>query len=389
MRYFKNSLNRRKFIQQLACSALMLPILRSRARAAAIEQLGLKEVFKNDFYMGTAINSATFADNNQPLLNLIAREFNSITMANAFKWESIHPKVQQWDWQIPDQFIKYGTQHGMYRVGHVLVWHSQVPDTVFTDTNNQPLTKNKLVKKMENHIHTVVSRFRGKIQAWDVVNEAIDEDKGWRNSLWYKIIGEKYMEYAFQFAHQADSQCHLIYNDYNMHLPGKRKFLVDVINKYKKSKIPIHGIGMQGHVGLNFPDLDQFEQSIIAYADLGLRVHITELDVDVLPVAWSHMGAEISTLYELKDELNPYVKGLPLEKEQQLTRRYTELFKLFLKHRDKIERVTFWGTSDDESWKNDFPVRGRTNYPLLFDRNQQPKPAYFAVRELKQTPGNK
>ena len=219
---------------------------------------------------------------------------------------------------------------------------------------------------------------------WDVVNEAIeDDDKGWRKSPWFEILGPEFMELAFRMAHDADPKAHLMYNDYNEHNPGKRKFLVGVLNDFRKRGVPIHGVGFQGHIGLDYPELAEYERSITEVAATGVKIHITELDIDVLPRANQYMGAEISALAKYKDELNPYTKGLPAEVEKQLTDRYRSLFELFIKHREKIERVTFWGTHDGESWKNGFPVRGRTNYPLLFDRQLKPKPAYDALIALK------
>lgn len=375
--------SRRQLLITSAAGLASLPLLKTRALARALEETGLKDVFKKDFLIGTAIAAATFKNNDVEKLNLIAREFNSITAENEMKWERVRPELDTWDWRIADQFVKFGQDNNMHILGHVLVWHSQVPAAVFTDADGKPLDRKALLKRMENHISTLVGRYKGRINAWDAVNEAIDEDKGWRKSKWLEIIGPDFLEKAFHYAHDVDPEAQLLYNDYNMHNPGKREFLVNAIKEYKKKGVPIHGVGMQGHVGLGYPDLAEFEKSIIAYAKQGMRVHITELDVDVLPIAWEHTGAEISTLYEARDELNPYTKGLPEKVEQQLSERYVELFKLFLKHRDKIDRVTFWGTGDADSWKNDFPVRGRTNYPLLFDRQLKRKDAYHAVTSLK------
>jgi len=314
---------------------------------------------------------------------LISREFNAITAENIMKPGLIQPNEGDWRWKLPDRFVDYGTAHDMSIVGHVLVWHSQTPDDLFVKPNGKRVSRERLLGKMQAHIQTVMDRYKGRIPIWDVVNEAINEDKGWRKSLWYEIIGPEFQERAFQLAHEADPNAQLLYNDYNMHLPGKREFLVEVLKDYKKRGVPIHGVGLQSHVGLDYPDLNEFEKSIEAYAAQGMRIHLTELEVDVLPVAWEHTGAEISDEFEYSEELNPYPDGLPSHMQDKLTERYVELFKLFLKHRDKIDRVTFWGTHDGESWKNDFPVGGRTNYPLLFDRDLQPKPAYYAVSDLR------
>lgn len=379
-------ISRRDFL--LGAGALaalpLLPALRAGAIASAAERTGLKEVFKSDFLLGTAVSNATLANNDANLKALIAREFNTITAENCMKSALVQPRQGQWDWALADRFVDFGTQNGMQVVGHALVWHSQAPEDFFVTTAGKPIARDELIKRMDTHIRTLVERYKGRIAIWDVVNEAIDEDQGWRKSAWYNSMGSaEYMERAFHLAHEVDPKAHLIYNDYNMHNPGKRDFLVQVLRDYKKRGVPIHGVGLQSHVGLEYPDLAEFEASIEAYAAEGMRIHCTELEVDVLPVAWAHTGAEISDDFPYADELNPYAQGVPTEVQERLSERYVELFRLLLKHRDKIDRVTFWGTHDGESWKNDFPVRGRTNYPLLFDREIQPKPAYFALADLK------
>jgi endo-1,4-beta-xylanase len=235
---------------------------------------------------------------------------------------------------------------------------------------------------MDNHITTLVERYKGKIHAWDVVNEAITPEDGFRKSKWYEIMGPEFIEYAFNRAHEIDPACHLLYNDYGMDNPKRRDFVVELVKKYKEKGIPIHGIGLQGHLNLDSPDLTEWEKSIEAFAAEGMRVHITELDLDVLPYDWGRT-AEVSTNIEYRESLNPYVDGLPKEVEDRFTKQYEKIFKLLLKHRDKLDRVTFWATSDDYSWKNNFPVRGRTNYPMLFDRQHKRKNAYYAVVGLK------
>lgn len=374
--------SRRQFLLSSAALAA-LANLKACAIYKAAQATGLKDYYKDDFLVGTAISNRTLETQDRTLLDLISREFNAITAENTMKSGLIQPREGDWRWELPDRFVDFGTAYDMTIVGHALVWHSQTPSDLFVKPNGERVSRERLLGKMQTHIQTLMDRYQGKIAIWDVVNESIDEGKGWRKSPWYEIIGPEFQERAFRLAHEADPSAQLLYNDYNMHSPAKREFLVDLIRAYKKRGVPIHGVGLQSHVGLNYPDLREFEKSIEAYAAEGMRVHLTELEVDVLPVAWEHMGAEISDDFEYSEELNPYVDGLPQDVEDQLTDRYVELFKLFLKHRDKIDRVTFWGTHDGESWKNDFPVVGRTNYPLLFDRDLQPKPAYFAVADLR------
>lgn len=381
------SLNRRRLITHSACTLAALASAKIAALAQASHEVGLRDHFRQDFHIGTAISHKLMQEFAPVYRELILREFNAVTLENDMKWSLIHPQRDTWQWQVPDKFVAFAHQHNLYAVGHVLVWHSQVPEWVFKDESGKVLSRDALLARMQHHIHTVVSRYKGKLDAWDVVNEAIDEGDGWRKSHWYNIIGADFVDRAFHYAHDTDPSAHLIYNDYNMHLPAKREFVVEMVKGLQKRGVPIHGIGMQGHVGLTYPDIKEFEQSIQAYAALGMRVHITEMDVDVLPVAWEHTGAEISDNFAYADELNPYTNALPLSTQRQLTDRYVEFFKLFLKYRDDIERVTLWGTADAESWKNNFPVRGRTNYPLLFDRDYRKKSAYFGIADLKSKNG--
>jgi endo-1,4-beta-xylanase len=376
------TMNRRHFIGTTSFAIGGLATLKAAAFKKAVANTGLSDLYEHDFKIGTAINGRTFFRNDTEMLHLIDREFNSITPANALKWSRVHPSENEWQFDIGDRFVEFGLKNEMHLVGHVLVWHSQAPRTLFQDENGSSVSKEKLLRRMDNHISTLVDRYKGKINAWDVVNESLTPG-GWRKTPWHEIAGPEFMERAFHLAHEADPECHLLYNDYNMDDSKRREIVMEVMKDYLKKGVPVHGIGMQGHVGLDNPDLKDFEKSIEAFASAGLRVHITELDVDVLPYDWSR-SAEISGRAEYSDELNPYTDGLPSEIDDKLTKRYEDLFQLFLKHRDKIDRVTFWGTTDDESWKNNFPVRGRTNYPLLFDRERKPKNAYHAVAGLKE-----
>ena len=375
-------INRRNFIRNSALTAASISLLKTKAIASFAEQKGLKDYYKGDFHIGVAINGGTLKPENQELQDIVKREFDSITAENEFKWAVINPKNDEWRFDVPDQFVKFGLDNNLYMLGHCLVWHSQVPRDLFVDEYGNQLSKEALLKKMEKHITTLVDRYKGKIDAWDVVNEALTPEDGWRKTKWIEIIGSEFMERAFHLAHDADPMVHLIYNDYNMDNPKRRQLVVDVVKDYKKRGVPIHGIGLQGHWYLDSPSIKDIEDSIAAFANEGMKIHITELDIDVLPYDWGRT-AEISTNKEYSESLNPYKDGLPKEINDKLTKRYEELFKLFLKYKDSMERVTFWGISDDLSWKNNFPMRGRTNYPMLFDRQHKPKDAYWAVVGLK------
>ncbi len=373
--------NRRTFIRNSAISMAGIALLRNKVFAMASE-MGLKDLFKDDFLVGTAIGSRTLMQPDTEMLELIAREFNQVTSENAMKWSSIHPKENEWKFEEPDKLMEFAEKNKMAVQGHVLVWHSQVPRDIFSGTDGTQASKEVLLKRMETHIHTVVNRYKGRIQSWDVVNESITPEDGFRKSKWLEICGPEFMERAFQYAHETDPQCQLIYNDYNEEDPKRRDFIVELVKEYKKKGVPIHGIGMQSHLNLDSPDLKLWEQAMEAYASVGMRISLTELEVDVLPYDWGR-SAEISTNAAYKESLNPYKDGLPKEIDDKLTKRYEDIFRILLKHRDKVDRVTFWGASDDQSWKNNFPMRGRTNYPLLFDRQHKPKNAYFAVAGLK------
>lgn len=375
-------INRRNFIRNSALTAATISLLKSNAIASLVGEKGLKDYFKGDFLIGAAIGDSMFTKNDTEMLNLVTKEFDVITPENGLKWAPVNPKENEWRFEAGDRLVNFAQKNKMEVQGHVLVWHSQVPRDIFTDENGKQISKEGLTKRMENHIQTLVGRYKGKIRSWDVVNESVTPEDGYRKSKWLEIMGPEFMERAFYLAHEADPDCQLIYNDYGMDDPKRRDFVVEMVKNYKKKGVPIHGIGMQGHYNLDSPDISKIEASIEAFASTGVPVSFTELDVDVLPYDWGRT-AEVSTNIEYKKTLNPYVDGLPKEINDKLTKRYEELFKLFLKHRDKIDRITFWGVSDDLSWKNNFPMRGRTNYPMLFDRQHKPKDAYFAVTGLK------
>ena len=377
-------MSRRRFCHQSLVALSITPVLKKSALAQALRSTGLKDLYKDDFLIGTAVSNRTLQEEDRAMLDLIAREFNAVTAENCMKWGQIHPEAERWEWELPDRLVRFATGRNMYILGHTLVWHSQTARDLFRAASGTGvITRDDLLRKMEDHIRTLVGRYKGRIAAWDVVNEAVDEDKGWRRSRWFEILGPEFLEKAFHWAHEVDPKAQLLYNDYNMHNPGKAKFVAEFVRDFKKRGVPIHGVGMQGHVGLDYPDIREFEASVLLFAEAGVTVHITELDVDVLPQRGASGTAEISTRVEYSTELNPWSDGLPTEMQDRLARRYGELFRLFLKHRNLIDRVTTWGTSDDESWKNNFPVPGRTNHPLLFDRKKQPKPAYRAVAALK------
>lgn len=375
-------ISRRQLLSMSGAAATMAASTRLLAAEKAAASTGLKEAYKNDFLIGAALNTRIIEGKDPKLTALITNEFNSITAENCQKWERLRNEDGSWNWHDSDAFVNFGVNNKMHIVGHTLGWHSQIPDSVFKNKDGSYISKDALAKKQQEHITTLVGRYQGKIAAWDVVNEAMGDDNNMRTSHWYNIMGDDFLVNAFKLAHETDPKAHLLYNDYNNERPDKRAATIDMLKRLLKRGAPIHGLGMQAHIGLD-SDMKHFEDSILAYSELGLRIHLTELDIDVLPSVWNLPVAEVSTRFEYKPERDPYTKGLPKEIDEKLAKAYESLFSILLKHKDKVDRVTFWGVSDDASWLNGFPIPGRTNYPLLFDRQQQPKSAYFRLLDLK------
>ena len=347
--------------------------------SAAQAPTSLKKAYLNDFVIGAAINNAQITGSDSRSDAIVEAQFNSITPENILKWERVHPNPSVYDFDLPDKYVAFGEKNHMFIVGHCLVWHSQTPAWVFRDDKGNFVDRETLLKRMHDHIQAVVGRYKGRIQSWDVVNEALNEDGSPRQSPWLKIIGEDYIAKAFEFAHEADPQAQLTYNDYNLENEPKRKGAIALIAKLKAQGVPITSVGLQGHITLTSPSLEEEDATIAAFAKLGVKVAITELDVDVLPRDPQMFGAEVSLKIRQDPKLNPYANGLPPAAQQELAKRYADLFAVFLKHRDAVNRVTFWGVTDADSWLNGWPIRGRTSYPLLFDRSGQPKPAFQAV----------
>jgi endo-1,4-beta-xylanase len=339
----------------------------------------LRDAFRKDFLIGAAINQNQFFERDTRGVSIISSQFNSITPENVLKWESVHPQPGTYRFEGPDRYVAFGEKYRMFIIGHTLIWHNQTPRWVFQDDKGNPVDRDTLLSRMREHIQTVVGRYKGRIKGWDVVNEALNEDGTMRQSPWLKIIGEDYLQKAFEFAHEADPNAQLYYNDYSLENEAKRNGAIELIKKLKAAGVPIHAVGLQGHDKLDWPSVEQQDATIAAFAKLGIKVNITELDIDVLPRAVRSQGAEVTLNAENSAQLNPYPNGLPDSMQQTLAKRYADLFAVFVKHRDAIERVTFWGVADGDSWLNNWPVRGRTSYPLLFDRAGQPKPAFDAV----------
>ena len=359
-------------------AALLLSVCNA---SVAQEKTSLRKAFKKSFLIGAAINTRQI--NGQDSLGnlLIAKEFSSISPENDLKWALIHPQPNEYKFETADKYVALGEKNKQFVIGHTLVWHSQVPGWVFRDDNKELVTKDVLYQRMKEHIESVAGRYKGRIGGWDVVNEALNDDGTMRNSLYYQIAGDEFIAKAFEYAHKADPGAALYYNDYNMYMPAKVKGAVRIVTMLKEKGLRVDAIGMQGHWHLNRPTLEEIENSILEISRAGVKVAITELDISVLPNPQRNVSANISDVAESSVDINPYTQGLPDSMQVALANRYKAIFELFNKHKDKIDRVTFWGVQDGNSWKNNFPARGRTDYPLIFDRQYKPKKAYYAILE--------
>lgn len=350
--------------------------------------LPLKEVFEEDFHVGAALNPSQFYEQDEGEVAVVEKHFNTITPENTMKWARIHPEPGTYEFEAADRFVQFGEEHDMFIVGHTLVWHNQTPDWVFEDEKGNPVSRDTLLRRMRDHIHTVVNRYEDRVDAWDVVNEALNRDGSLRESRWMKIIGEDYLAKAFQYAREADPDADLYYNDYSLSQPEKRDGAVRLMQNLLDKGADVAGIGMQSHHSLDAPAPAEQAASIEAFADLGVDVMITELDVAVLPRPSNLQGADITQQAEPREELNPYPEAFPDSMQQALARRYAEFFEVYLNHRDVLSRVTFWGVTDADSWLNYWPIEGRTSYPLLFDRQNDPKPAFDTVVQTARQPSN-
>jgi len=343
----------------------------------------LKEAYRNDFLIGVALNEKQFSGEDQRGDPIIKSQFDSISPENALKWASVHPEPGVYDFTNADRYVAFGESNHMAIIGHTLVWNRQTPRWVYRDTNDDFVTREVLLERMRDHIQTVVGRYKGRIKSWDVVNEAVAEDGKLRRSNWEKIIGDDYIEKAFQYAHEADPNAELYYNDFSLENEPKRKGAIELIKKLKAEGIPITAVGLQGHLKMDWPTVEEEDATISDFAKLGVKVVITELDVDVVRATQGNRTADIDANAQRVAGANVYSKGLPDEVQRALAKRYADIFAVYLKHCDVIERVTLWGVTDGNSWLN---TPGRVNYPLLFDRNGQPKPAFTAVIQAVKNP---
>lgn len=369
---------RRNIIFFLACMLAVAGV----SPLSAKNNKTLKDVLGKYFLIGTAMNVDQIWERNADEANIVKNNFNAVVAENCMKGEEIHPEENRFFWDDADRLVKFAEDNGLAVTGHCLVWHSQAPVWMFTDERGDTVSRDVLINRMHRHISEVVGRYKGRILGWDVVNEIFNDDGTFRESPYYRIIGPEFVELAFKFAHEADPDAELYINDYSLSYPAKRDAVCRIVRKLKSEGYRVDGIGMQSHNGLDYPYMAEYEKSIDAFAACGVKVMVTELDVNVLPNPKKFGGADINQNFKYAEILNPYKNGLPKDVEKQFEQRYLDLFKIYYRHRGQISRVTLWGVTDTKSWLNDFPVPGRVNYPLLFGRDNKPKPVVDKIIEI-------
>lgn len=329
---------------------------------------GLKDAYRGSFDIGVGLSVANVGQQGQH--ELVTANFSTATAENAMKPASVHPREGVYTWEGADRIADFCRRHGMKMRGHCLCWHNQFADWMFTDSLGREVSKEVFYKRLREHIHAVVNRYKDVVYAWDVVNEAIADGPAdipcpYRQTRHYRLCGDEFIAKAFIFAHEADPNALLFYNDYSTVDPAKRDRITAMIRQMRRQNVPIHGLGMQAHYNIHWPDTTLIEAAIDSFAQVVDVIHITELDV--------------RANHERGGSLN-FSQGQSGTPDQQTLARfnnqYANLFRVFLRHRDIIGNVTFWNLSDRDSWL------GADNFPLLFDRNYKPKPAYYIVRDL-------
>jgi endo-1,4-beta-xylanase len=329
---------------------------------------GLKDYYKKYFPIGVAVSPQALQREDES--KLILQQFVSMTPENAMKMGPIHPEENRYFWDDADKIVDFAQKNKLKLRGHALCWHEQAPKWMFKDENGNQVSKEVLLKRLKDHITTVVNRYKGKIYAWDVVNEAIADNPNefLRNSEWYQICGEDFIIKAFEYAHEADPNALLFYNDYNTEIPEKRERVYKLLKKLVEAKVPIHGVGLQGHWSIFHPSEQELKDALDKYASLGLKIQITELDVSIY-------GWEKERREKKEGESDVFTPEL----EQKQLEKYAMFFKVFREYKKVLTSITFWNISDRNTWLDYYPVRGRKNYPLLFDQKLQPKKVYWEV----------
>ncbi|MBQ6204513.1 MAG: endo-1,4-beta-xylanase [Prevotella sp.] len=360
---------------------------------ASVQAQSLAEAYRDYWYTGVSVNQwqveADLSGQNKHDVtgfisgdqtkdwDIIARNFNFVVAENCMKCEVVHPQEGVYDFTLADQFVNKAKAAGMRVLGHALIWHSQCAPWFHFDKDGKPVSREVLKKRMREHIYTIVSHFKGRVDAWDVVNEGFEDDGTPRKSLFWQILGTDYIPLAFQYAHEADPNAELYYNDFSMNKPTKVEGVCRFFRPLIEQGLPVTAIGMQGHMiledNVDNSVIKQYDHSINTIAALGVPTFFSELDLSVLPNPYGFSGANINDRFSYSPEKDPFKNGLTKEKEAEINQFWVDFYKMLISHKDNIIRVNFWCLNDANSWRNDFPIKGRTDYATLFDRQNQPK----------------
>ncbi len=363
-------------------SAVILCVL--LVAACTSGEKSLKEAFHGKFILGAAVNERQILGKDIPGDSVLFRHFGAIEPENCMKSAEIMPVFGQYDWELADRYVDFGEKNGLDVFGHCLIWHSQCTPDFCYDRDGKLITPELLKERMKQHITTVVSRYKGRIKGWDVVNEAIMEDGSYRQSPFWQILGEDFIPWAFQCAHEADPDCELYYNDYSMHEPKKLDTVIEMVKRMQAKGIRIDAVGFQGHIGMDYPDIDLYSRHIRRIKEeTGLDVCITELDMSILPSVTQSADVSGVNIFEAMRNpetreaalarLDPYREGIPDDVQAAWNARMGAFLEMFLNNSDVIRRINVWGVTDADSWKNGWPIPGRHDSPLWVDRSYQLK----------------
>lgn len=316
----------------------------------------------------------------------ITKTFNWVVAENCMKCEVIHPEEDRYDFTLADEFVNKAKSANLKVLGHCLIWHSQCARWLFFDNDQQLVDKETLKARMKAHITGVMSHFKGRVDAWDVCNECFEDDGSFRNSLFYQIMGEEFIPWAFQCAKEADPDVELFYNDFSMNKATKVEAVCNFFKPLIAKGLKVDAIGMQGHIILEDGAdviINQYDHSINCIKELGVKAAFSELDLSMLPNPYGFSGANISDKFAYRPEMDPYKDGLPDSVQTQFDNFWIGFYKMLLTHKETVNRVSFWCFNDANSWRNDFPIRGRSDYATLFDRNSQPKRTIQMLIDLR------
>ena len=381
----------------------LVVILLVAGYSGSVMAQALKDAYRDCWYTGVSVNqwqvaADTSGQNTHNVTGMISSDqtkdwpvivgnFNWVVAENCMKCEVMHPEEGVYDFTLADQFVDKAKAAGLKVLGHCLIWHSQCAPWFHYDKQGKLVSKEVLKKRMREHIYTIVNHFRGRVDAWDVVNEAFEDDGTPRKSLFYEILGTDYIPLAFQYAHEADPTIELYYNDFSMNKAKKVEGVCDFFRPLIRQGLPVTAIGMQGHMILEDNNyVSEYEHSIETIAALGVKTFFSEVDISVLPNPYAFSGAEVSKRFEYRPEMDPYRDSLPAQKEKELEEFWISFYQMLLRHKDNISRVSFWCLNDANSWRNDWPIPGRTDYCTLFDRQNRPKPFVQKLVELIVSP---